>query len=76
MTLKTIAMIETKEKVCPVLKETFSLSPFPLYCAIRIEPAMVKPIANEIKKKSIGKLNETAATASVPNLPTQKVSIN
>jgi hypothetical protein len=36
----------------------------------------VIPIANEIKKNNIGKLNDTAATALVPNLPTQKVSIS
>ena len=71
-----IARDKTTENVCPVTNETCSVSPLPLYWAINIDPAIVIPTAKEIKKNKIGKLNDTAATASVPNLPTQNVSVN
>ena len=55
--------------------DTIESFPAPRYCAVRVDPAIARPMPNAIIRNMTGKLMETAATAAPPSRPTQKASM-
>ena len=71
-----VDIIVTVSSVCVAMWFICFWSFLPLCCATRIVPAMLSPIPSDIIRNIMGKLIDTDATAFVPSLPTQNVSVS